>query len=354
MLVWIDLANSPHVPLAEAIVPALEAEGDTAVLTVRDHAQTLELARAAWPDAVVIGGSSPAGRTAKARAIARRALALHRFASSSTPDVAFSHGSYAQLVAARSAGIPAVTMMDYEHQPANHLSFRAANRVVVPAAFPDAALRRFGARPAKTRRYYGFKEELYLAGFKPDAAVLAELELDARRVIVVLRPPPEGALYHRMANDRFEEVLRLALADDDVQVVVLPRTSSQAERYARLSRDIRIPLHAVDGRSLLALADVTVGAGGTMNRESALLGTPTYTVFAGRLAAVDAELIRCGLLRDLRNSGQRVVFEKKRPTAAAASPNADQIVAEIRAALRSAAMSSPGFRRRLRWRRRLS
>ena len=53
--------------------------------------------------------------------------------------MALSHGSYAQIVAARLARVPAVTMMDYEHQPANHLSFRLARRVIVPATFPEAS-----------------------------------------------------------------------------------------------------------------------------------------------------------------------------------------------------------------------
>ena len=59
-------------------------------------------------------------------------------------------------------------MMDYEHQPANHLSFRLARRVIVPATFPEASLRRFGASPKKIVRYEGFKEELYLADVAPD------------------------------------------------------------------------------------------------------------------------------------------------------------------------------------------
>jgi predicted glycosyltransferase len=63
---------------------------------------------------------------------------------------------------------------------------------------------------------------------------------------------------------------------------------------------VSIPERLVDTQSLLALADLTIGAGGTMNRESALLGTPTYSVFAGRLAAVDAELMRMGRLHDMR------------------------------------------------------
>jgi predicted glycosyltransferase len=309
--VWIDLANSPHVPLLVPVVERLEAEGHEVLLTARDHAQTVQLARAHWPSVPVVGGASPPGRIAKASAITGRAVALRRFARRTRPAVAFSHGSYSQLLAARAAGVPGVTMMDYEHQPANHLSFRIARRVIVPDCFPDDALRRFGAAPAKVLRYEGFKEELYLSGFEPDARVLDELGLDPSRVIAVFRPPPEGALYHPMANTHFADVLAAAREREDVQIVVLPRTPDQRVRYATGSGHVAIPDNAVDAPSLLALADVTVGGGGTMTRESAILGTPTYTVFAGRLAAVDAALVNAGRLHDLRASGTRPRFEKK-------------------------------------------
>lgn len=292
-------------------------------------------ARRLWPDLQVVGGESPAGRTAKAAAIAARAVALQRIASRERPDVALSHGSYAQLVAARVARVPAVTMMDYEYQPANHVSFRVAKRVLVPRVFPEKALRRFGAGKRKVSRYDGFKEELYLAGFQPDPGVLDELSLDRERVLAVFRPPPEGALYHRAPNERFEEVLTQAVRQPDLQVVVLPRTLAQAERHG-LS-DLTIPREPIDGRSLLAYADLVVGAGGTMNREAALLGTPTYTVFAPRLAAVDAELIRRGLLHDLREPHTLPAFErKKRSTSKVAAERSEPILRAILASLAEA------------------
>jgi uncharacterized protein len=328
--VWIDLANSPHVPLLAPVVERLRGDGHEVVLTARDHAQTVELARARWPDVQVIGGQSPPGRAAKGLQIARRAESLRAFAQRERPDVAFSHGSYAQLVAARAAAVRGVTMMDYEHQPANHLSFRLAQRVIVPQVFPGPALRRFGAA-RKVVRYPGFKEELYLHGFQPDPSVLHELGLDGSRVIAVFRPPPEGALYHRIANERFDDVLRNALVAE-VQVVLLPRTREQHERYRALDPAVRIPERAVDGSSLLALADLTVGAGGTMNRESAILGTPTYTLFAGKLGAVDAELIRLGRLIDLRQVGSTPQFEKK-PVGATSASNAAAIMETLMAPL---------------------
>jgi predicted glycosyltransferase len=172
-------------------------------------------------------------------------------------------------------------MMDYEHQPANHLSFRLAQRVIVPEVFPVGRLRRFGAATPRVIRYQGFKEELYLAGFQPDPRVLDELGLDRGRVSAVFRPPPEGALYHRAANERFDQLLRIALERDDVQVVLLPRTDEQRERYTASFPGVRIPEQAIDGSSLLALCDLTIGAGGTMNRESQSSGrrrTPSSSV----------------------------------------------------------------------------
>ena len=312
MRIWIDLANSPHVPVLEPVVRALRADGHEVLITVRDHAQTLELARARWPDAELVGGESPGARLAKGRQIAARAANLARYARRLRPHAAFSHGSYAQLLAARAARVPAATMMDYEHQPANHLSFRLARRVVVPELFPATALRRFGARPRKVLSYPGFKEQLYLAEFTPDRSVLEGLGLDPSEVIVVLRPPPEGALYHQMANRRFDEIAASVAERRGVEGVLLARSPDQAGRYRKLE-GLRVPAHAVDARSLLALADVAVGAGGTMNRESALLGTPTYTAFAAQLAAVDSELMRLGLLRDLRDPGLEPALVKKPP-----------------------------------------
>ena len=314
MRVWVDLSNSPHVELFEPIVDHLAAGGDEVVLTARDHAQTVQLARPRWPELTVIGGPSPPGRAAKAAGILRRSADLARFAAGRRIDVAVSHGSYAQIAAAWTLGIPALTLMDYEFQPANHLSFRLARRVIVPAAFPEDALRRFGAT-GKTLRYPGYKEELYLAGFEPDPAVLETLGLDPARVLVVLRPPPDGALYHRAQNARFDEVARAVVAHPSVQAVLLARSADRATWSERLPGAI-VPEAAVDGPSLLALADLTIGAGGTMNRESALLGTPTYTMFAGTLAAVDAALIREGRLVDLRaprlDSGRREEARRER------------------------------------------
>ncbi len=66
-----------------------------------------------------------------------------------------------------------------------------------------------------------------------------------------------------------------------------------------------VPERALDGQSLVAGADLVVSAGGTMNREAVVLGTPVYTTFAGRLGGVDERLLRDGRLRRLERAGRR-------------------------------------------------
>jgi len=290
------MANSPHPVLLGPLGRELEARGHRLLITGRDHAQTRELTLGTWPDAIIVGDESPAARSLKARVIAERVVALRRAVRGLGAEVAVSLGSYAQIIAARSMGLPVLTLMDYEYQPANHVSFRLAHRVVVPRVFPAERLRHFGVRDERIARFEGFKEEVYLD--QVDAVPIAP-PTSRHRTRAVFRPPPEGALYHQHGNDMFESALRVSIEREETDVVVLPRVAGQRKRYAAMP-GVSVPDVAVNGLALLRSADVFVGAGGTMSREAALLGVRAYTMFAGRLGAVDAELIRQGSLLDLR------------------------------------------------------
>src|SRR4051812_28422564 len=99
MRIWIDLANSPHVEIFGPVVTRLRELGHGVLLTARDHAQTVELASRRWPDLLVVGNQSPPNRLVKGWSAGRRALSLSGIAGDWNPDVALSHGSYAQLLA---------------------------------------------------------------------------------------------------------------------------------------------------------------------------------------------------------------------------------------------------------------
>ena len=305
MRVWIDLTNSPHVVFFRPLVALLRERGHDVTLTARDFAQTLELLDDASLEHTVVGPPhGGASRAAKATAMGKRLWALRCFAGPRRFDVALSHASHELPLVARSLGVPSSYAFDYEFALVQHgLGCRAATRVVVPDAIPQDRLDRLGAPARKVRTYPGLKEEYYLHGFEPDPAVLEALGIDRSRVLAVVRTPPDVSLYHRHGNPLFTAVLDRLGSDPHVRAVVLPRTPAQRDalRAAALP-SLVVPERAVDALSLVALADLVVSAGGTMNREAVAFGTPVYTTFSGRLGAVDEGLVRDGRLRSLRTA----------------------------------------------------
>ena len=299
MRLWIDLANSPHVPFFKALSKRFVAHGHEIETTAREFAETVPLAQAAGFAPVVVGVHGGRDVSKKARTIASRAWALAGWARKRKFDLAISHNSYSQILAARVLGLRTITMMDYEHQPANHLAFRFASRVIVPASFPAERLRRYGARVGKVRRYHGTKEDVYLADFEADpsfSARLCELGVKPDNVLVLMRPPAHDALYHRFQNTLFDEALTMLQAREDVQVILLPRNETQRATYSGRKRVI-VPPAPLDGANLIAASDLVISAGGTINREAAALGVPAASIYAGQWAAVDEELVREGRLQ---------------------------------------------------------
>ena len=305
MRIWIDLANSPHVPFFRALIPEFVARGHQIEITARDFAQTVELAAMAGMTPHVIGGHGGGSITGKAGNLVGRAAALRKWARDRGFNLAVSHNSYAQIAAAAALGVKSVTLMDYEHQPANHLAFRLASRVIVPRAFPSAELKKYGASTRKVKRYEGTKEDVYLAGFVPEPAfaeTLLRLGITGEDVLVVARPPAREALYHRFENELFDELLAYFSSRDDVKIILLPRFDAQRKDFAaRKSPNTIIPREALDGSNLIAHADLVISAGGTMNREAAALGVPAASVYAGKWAAIDKELIREGRLNRIQS-----------------------------------------------------
>ena len=308
MKAWIDLTNSPHVVVMRPVIAELRARGHDVEVTARDFAQTLGLCERFGIACTPIGHHRGAGLGAKAIGLAARSFELARWGRGRGFDVAIWHGSNDVTVAAAVLRVPSATMFDYEWATVQHnVNCRLARAVVVPDAIPPERLYRYGAR-GKLRPFPGLKEEYYLADFEPDPAVLAELGLDPVQPIAVVRTPPAVSLYHRFENDLFARVLERLRG---TQTVVLPRTEQQREELARAG-GLLVPERAIDAQSLVAFADLVVSAGGTMNREAVALGTPVFTVFEGRMGAVDEQLIADGRLRRLE-SAEQVRLEKRSP-----------------------------------------
>src|SRR5215210_3094840 len=314
MRVWVDMTASAHPLVFRPLIALLRAQGHEVEITARDYAQTLQLIEQHGLEADVIGHHGGRSRLGKARQMTSRLGALRRWARGRDFDLALAHGSHELTMTARRLGIPSATTFDYEWAWLQHqLGCRAATKVVVPEWIPPQRLASYGATAPKLVQYEGLKEEYYLADFSPDAAVLDAWELDLARTLVVLRPPPDVSLYHRHSNPLFPLTLRHLGSLEEVHAIVLPRTENQRDYVRSLALpSVIVPERAVDAQSLIALADLVVSAGGTMNREAAALGVPVYTTYGGRLGGVDEDLIRQGRLRPLTDPRALELVKRER------------------------------------------
>jgi predicted glycosyltransferase len=306
--IWVDLTNPAHVIVLRPLVELLEAGGHRVTLTARPLSHTTELLDDWGHPYTAIGHHGGASRVGKALAAGSRTARAFAFARGKRFDYGLAHGSTDLPPVGRLLRIPNTTMFDYEWARLQHeLNCRLATRVLVPNAIPAERLAPYGARPPKLVQYPGLKEEYYLGDFEPDDSVLGKLGLDRSGVIAVVRTAPSYALYlGGSENELLPRVLR-RLLDEEAQVVVLARTDDQRRALRDLDASLIVPEHAVDGRSLAGLADLVVSAGGTMIREAAVLGTPVWSIFEGRLGAVDELLIAEGRVHFLGDPGELVV-----------------------------------------------
>jgi predicted glycosyltransferase len=312
MRIWADMTAPAHVLVLRPIIERLREFGHEVTVTSREYTQTQELLALHHIEHTPIGRHGGASRLSKLTQLIQRTWRMRRFGNGKGFDLAIAHGSNDLAIASRLLGIPEANMHDYEFAVAqHHVGCRLAKRVIFPDSVPPERLRRFGVGPGKLFQYPGFKEEYYLADFTVDPGVLEQVGVDTERVVVIVRPPPDVSLYHRKSNPLFPQVLARVGTDERVHAVVLPRTEEQRAYVKKLALpSLIVPDHAVEAQSLVALADLVVSAGGTMNREAVALGTPVYTTYGGRLGGVDEALIRSNRLRPLTDP-RALELEKK-------------------------------------------
>jgi predicted glycosyltransferase len=340
--IWIDLDNAPHVPLFAPIIEHYRRSGTDVILTARDHAKTVELLELKGFAGTfhVIGRHPGKARSAKLAGTLSRAMELRSFAreqqrAEKRIAVAVSHGSRSMVLAARSLRIPVLTMYDYEYTE-THIFNRFSTKVLVPAAIPDGVLDSIGLAEGKRLRYSGIKEELYVNGFVPEPGfrerMLARHRATDANILAVVRPPATTANYH---SDESEVLLRCVLdhlaSSDRAVTFLVPRTVEQHGELSALTGQMGLDSSrfiildkAVDGLQLAYAADLLVSGGGTMNREAALIGTPVYSIFAGRQGSLDAAMEREGVLTFIRNSGdvRQIRLEPRPPRPFTPPPDA--------------------------------
>jgi predicted glycosyltransferase len=263
MRVWYDACTGKHVRYGVAVAKRLREFGHEVILTTRKHPDTVPLARFLNENFIVVGKYSPKSLLTRLRESVRRQSVFCRIFGKAVPDVAISHGSVDQMRVAFGLGIPTVTTVDTPYADAVHrLTLPLADYVIASKAIPKETLQKYNVK-GKIVQFDGVDEVAWIRDFKPT------VKYDFGSPLIVVRELEERAVY---AKKRFSSIALAKKLTSLGKVVFL-------SRYRRRSvKGLIVPKGFADSASLVAQADLFIGAGGTITREAALQGTPAIVV----------------------------------------------------------------------------
>lgn len=297
MKIWIDIVNAPHVRFFNGIIKKLKSDGHEVLITARDFSNIHDLLEIFNLDYVSIGDH---GVTLEEKLLSstKRAYELSKFISKENIDVAITKHSIELPRVSFGLGIPNIFILDNEHAiAANKLTLPLTNKLIIPEIFDVWNTIQFGMNPNNIVRYNGTCEVTHLEDFKYNENIIKDLNLNLEKdKIILMRPEPSLASY--LDADCTKSVLTPIVNElkDIADILIIPRFKTQGEIFKDIE-NVHVLKTPVDTFSLMKKADLIIGAGGTMNREAALLETPVISCYPGKQLAVDTYYINKGLMQ---------------------------------------------------------
>ncbi|RLG01178.1 hypothetical protein DRN58_02300 [Thermococci archaeon] len=317
-MLWIDLENAPHIWIMWPIIQYFRKRGISLLLTARRFSYTVDLANYLGLQIQPVG---PVGtrksKIGKVWILFSRAVELWDIARSYKKQIklAFSHGSRAQIIAAKLHRIPMLIMDDYEYS--NQFFVRFVDKLLVPFPISKEV---WGKYSRKVVHYPGLKEEIYLANFNfKSEEIPKEILGKKEKVVIIFRPESRLAHYYSYQSSILQRMIikKFAANKDRIFVVVFPREKEQEQELVKyfneLGIDFWIPHGIINGPLIIAFSDLVIGGGGTMTREAAVLGVPSYSFFSGKWGGVDNYLEKVGKLVRIKSDSDlnKIKFEKR-------------------------------------------
>lgn len=297
MSIWIDIINPSDAFFFAGLVDGLR-DFDVQV-TLRRRAETENLSTALGLHGKTVGRhySNPALKPyGTLERIIRLATTKGDF------DYGFSFENLQSVVVCRARGKKSFLFCDNDYKLTKRKGFLLsvdnmmrlnADRLFVPSSCA-ASFEKF-VDAGRLDVYDGYKEDIYIAGYRPDPGFRSKL--GAERYVVV-RPEAMTSTYVSGEGSLVPRLLSI-LEKENYTVVYVPRDQGDIE-YAK-GHEVLIPDRTLNGLDLCFHADAVMTGSGTMAREAACLGTTAVSFFPGSsLLSVDQKLVDEGKMMHSR------------------------------------------------------
>ena len=294
--VWVDISNAPHVRFFKDVIKYLEREGEDVIVTARQFGDIHKLLDMYEIDYISVGKHGVSLHD-KLKESTQRVNNLVDIIYDEKVDVALSKHSIELPRISFGLGIPSLYVLDNEHAlAANKLTLPLCDRIITPKIIDMWKLMKFGADPNTIISYDGTSELMHFKSFKYNDNIFNDLNLKLNHEkTILMRPEPSLASY--LNSDCRKSVLTPIVDElkNMANILILPRFKEQAEIFEGID-NVSILKPPVDTSSIIKKVDLVIGAGGTMNREAAILQTPVISCYPGETLSVDQYYINKGLM----------------------------------------------------------
>ncbi|MDR2967627.1 MAG: DUF354 domain-containing protein [Methanobacteriaceae archaeon] len=296
MKIWIDITNAPHVRFFKDLIRFFQGEGEDLIITARDFGDIHRLMDMYGIDFISVGKHGVI-LADKLKENTQRVNDLVDIIKDEKVDIALSKHSIELPRISFGLKIPSLYILDNEHaEAANKLTLPLCDRIIAPKIMDFWKLLGYGADPNKIVRYDGTSEILHFKSFEYNDNIFKNLDLKITLPkTILMRPEPSLASY--LDADCEKSVLSpvVDVLKDHANILILPRFKEQAAIFEGI-KNVTILKPPVDTSSIMKKCDLMIGAGGTMNRESAILKTPVISCYPGTPLSVDQFYINQGLM----------------------------------------------------------
>jgi len=310
--IWIDVINPSDALFFGSLIPELNKH--LVSVTVRDRAETIDLVKSFGIQGKAIGRDYQ-NPLKKSVSMVYRTLKLYAEVGNFDYAMSFENGM-STLVSNMKRRV-SILFCD------NDLKFiqktsriqdlemelkLLADYIVVP----EACYPYFNEGHGKSSiiPFDGYKEDIYLADYKPDQSFKEKIPFEN---YIVLRPEALGSFYVTEKQSIVPQLLHL-FDREDINVIYLPREKGDFE-YARGFDEVYIPKRTLNGLDLCYHADAVLTGSGTMAREAACMGKKAVSFFPSVvMLSVDKQLMNEGKIFHSRSPIDIVDYILSRPT----------------------------------------
>lgn len=306
MNIWVDIINPSHALFFNSLLDDFSSENF--FITIRDRAETYGLVKSSGLEGIVVG-KDYRSLFKKSFNTIWRTFQLCPVVNDFDYALSFENGM--SVAISKLKRKKSILMCDNDLKFFQSKTFFQdfETKIKTMSDFiivPKTCYKTFNNHIQGRRRvipYDGFKEDVYIASFKPDQNFKSKLPFSN---FIVIRPESLGSFYVEGKQSLVSDLIKL-FNKEKINIIYLPREKEDLD-YVK-DCDVYIPKNPLNGLDLCYYADAVLTGSGTMAREAACLGKPSVSFFPGKhLLSVDMKLVEEKKIFHSRNPEEIVSY----------------------------------------------